>query len=119
MVLRGLGYGLIVVCIKFETLVLWTLFGLVLWDLSQGSIFKGKLLLLYVCQSLLKGDSMSETIFTLLVSNSHRERYLGGESRRKLHKANDMIWKRIILKELVNLTLSWLGEVGCDYNLND
>jgi len=59
--------------------------------LSPNSILEEKLLLLYLCQIVLKGDSMSETILTLLVSNSCSEEYLGGESRMEFHKANNMI----------------------------
>jgi len=62
------------------------------------------------CKSVLKGDSESETILTLLVCNSHIVWvwYLGGESRRRLHVTNNMIWKTIIFRELVMLILSWL-----------
>jgi len=48
------------------------------------------------------------TILTLLVSNSYRVRHLGGVSQRMLNMDN-MIGKRIILRELMQLTLSWLG----------
>jgi len=65
---------------------------------------------LYVCQSVLKGDFVNETILTILVSNSCREGYLGDESWRRLYKADNMIWKMIILMEPVKLILTWLGE---------
>jgi len=39
---------------------------------------------------------------SVLVSNSHKGRQLGGESRRRLHLGDDMIWKRIYGTNEVN-----------------
>jgi len=55
------------------------------------------------------GKGEGETILTQLMSNSHRVGHLGGVSRRMFRIVNDMIGKRIILRELIGLIISWLG----------
>jgi len=61
------------------------------------------------CQSVLKGTLESETIMNQLVSKSHRVEHLGGVNQKRLHMVDNMVWNRIILRELVGLILSWLG----------
>jgi len=61
----------------------------------------------------MKGDSKSETILTQLVSHSHRVKYLGGVSQKRLYMADDMIRRRSYLGNYWDyLVMTWFRDIG-------